>query len=169
NEIPLLISMRRVETDGQEEFLATVGQRIYTVNACTSCHGTDRRGSNAFPSLRNLARSKSEQEVRRLLRTGKGQMPALPNISDQDMDALIAYLYEKHELKNPRFQPVGNPDERDYRYAHSGWTVLTDEEGYPGVKPPWGTLNAIDLNKGEILWKVPLGVYPELVARGIPP
>ena len=50
----------------------------------------------------------------------------------------------------------------------NGWTVLTDKEGYPGVKPPWGTLNAIDLNKGELLWKVPLGEYPELVKRGIP-
>jgi len=44
---------------------------------------------------------------------------------------------------------------------------LTDKEGFPGVKPPWGTLNAIDLNKGEILWQVPLGEYPELAKRGI--
>ena len=43
-----------------------------------------------------------------------------------------------------------------------------NEDGYPAVAPPWGTLNAIDLNKGEILWKVPLGEYEELTAKGYP-
>jgi len=35
------------------------------------------------------------------------------------------------------------------------------------IAPHWDTLNAVDLNKGEILWKVPLGEYPQLVAKGI--
>lgn len=169
NEIPLLISMRRIEAEGQEEFLATVGRRIYTVNACTSCHGADRRGSNAFPSLRNIARTRTEEDVKQLVRSGKGQMPSYPNLNDDDLEALTAFLFEKEDLKNPRFTSANNDPGRSYRYAHSGWNVLTDEEGYPGVKPPWGTLNAIDLNTGEILWKVPLGVYPELIARGLPP
>jgi len=55
------------------------------------------------------------------------------------------------------------------RYAHNGWVVLTDQFGYPGIKPPWGTLNAIDLNTGELKWKIALGEYPELSAKGIPP
>ena len=33
--------------------------------------------------------------------------------------------------------------------------------------PPWGTLNAVDLNTGKYLWKIPLGEYPELAAKGI--
>jgi quinoprotein glucose dehydrogenase len=44
---------------------------------------------------------------------------------------------------------------------------FTDPDGYPAISPPWGTLNAVDLDKGEILWKVPLGEYPELAAKGI--
>jgi quinoprotein glucose dehydrogenase len=96
-------------------------------------------------------------------------MPSYPNLNDDDLEALTAFLFEKEDLKNPRFTSANNDPGRSYRYAHSGWNVLTDEEGYPGVKPPWGTLNAIDLNTGEILWKVPLGVYPELIARGLPP
>lgn len=169
NEIPFFISMRPIEIDGQEEFLASAGKRIYTLNACTSCHGADRAGTNVYPSLRNLGKTKTEKQVAALLKTGKGQMPAFPNISQEDMDALLAYLFDKTDVKNPRFVNVSNAAERKYRYAHSGWNVLTDADGYFGVKPPWGTLNAIDLNKGEILWKVPLGVYPELVAKGLPP
>jgi quinoprotein glucose dehydrogenase len=44
---------------------------------------------------------------------------------------------------------------------------LGDLTGHPGIKPPWGTLSAIDLNRGEIAWQVPLGEYPDLVKRGI--
>ena len=51
-------------------------------------------------------------------------------------------------------------------YTHTGYNRFLDPDGYPAVKPPWGTLNAIDLNTGEYLWRVPLGEYPELVAQG---
>ena len=53
-------------------------------------------------------------------------------------------------------------------YSHTGYARFLDKDGYPAIKPPWGLLNAIDLNRGEILWQVPLGEYPELTARGIP-
>ena len=53
-------------------------------------------------------------------------------------------------------------------YKHMGYERFVDEEGYPGVKPPWGTLTAIDLNNGTIKWQVPLGEDEKLTARGIP-
>ena len=43
-----------------------------------------------------------------------------------------------------------------------------DKDGYPAIKPPWGSLSAIDLNTGEYRWRIPLGERPELKARGIP-
>ena len=44
---------------------------------------------------------------------------------------------------------------------------LRDLNGYPGVKPPWGTLTAINLNTGKIIWQVPLGYYKNLKSKGI--
>src|SRR5262249_3251460 len=38
---------------------------------------------------------------------------------------------------------------------------------YPCQQPPWGELVAINANTGNIAWKIPLGIYEELVAKGI--
>src|SRR5690606_5194294 len=54
-------------------------------------------------------------------------------------------------------------------WTHTGYRRWLDSSGYPAVRPPWGTLNAIDLNTGEYLWRTTLGEFPELTARGIPP
>ena len=44
-----------------------------------------------------------------------------------------------------------------------------DKSGYPCVQPPWGTLNAVDLNEGRIVWRIPLGVIEALQRKGVPP
>jgi len=43
-----------------------------------------------------------------------------------------------------------------------------DQDRYPCQQPPWGTLNAVDLNTGEMVWKVPLGVVDALTAKDVP-
>ena len=53
-------------------------------------------------------------------------------------------------------------------FKHTGYIQFLDHEGYPAIKPPWGLLNAIDLNTGEFAWRVPLGEHPELTKRGVP-
>ena len=43
-----------------------------------------------------------------------------------------------------------------------------DRDGYPCNAPPWAELFAINANTGDIVWRVPLGEYKELTAKGIP-
>lgn len=64
--------------------------------------------------------------------------------------------------------PSSDPnDAQNLPYRFTGYKKFYDPDGYPAVAPPWGTLNAINLNTGEYLWKIPLGEYPALVAQGI--
>jgi len=53
-------------------------------------------------------------------------------------------------------------------YSFTGYNKFLTKEGYPAVNPPWGTLNAIDLNTGEYVWKIPFGEFEELKKKGIP-
>ena len=55
----------------------------------------------------------------------------------------------------------------DSKYINDGYIRFLDPDGYPAIKPPWGTLSSIDLNEGKISWQIPLGEYPELVAQGL--
>lgn len=59
------------------------------------------------------------------------------------------------------------PEEASYDYTHAGYFRFLDQDGYPAIKPPWGVLNAIDLNRGQFLWRVPLGEHAELSARSV--
>jgi glucose dehydrogenase len=42
-----------------------------------------------------------------------------------------------------------------------------DQQGYPCNAPPWSELMAVSSTTGDIAWRVPLGEYPELKAKGI--
>jgi quinoprotein glucose dehydrogenase len=69
-----------------------------------------------------------------------------------------------------RTRPAATPratSPTDLKYNFTGYYRWYDPDGYPAVAPPWGTLNAINLNSGEYAWKIPLGEYPELAAQGL--
>ena len=89
-------------------------------------------------------------------------MPSFPNLSAADVNAVAQYVLSG---ENKELAPANGPSAAKYRFT--GYRRLLDPDGYPAVQPPWGTLNAIDLNTGEYAWKVPLGEYPALVAQGL--
>ena len=128
---------------------------------CQSCHGVDRQGvPPLFPSL--LGSTKTKDEMARGIRDGQGLMPAFPQLSKTEVNDVLAYI------RSPIGTQVELPEASSRtRYYFEGHIPFRGPNGEPGVRPPWGTLNAIDLLGGDLLWQVPLGEYPELVAKGI--
>jgi glucose dehydrogenase len=63
---------------------------------------------------------------------------------------------------------VPDPGGEGYRNEFA-YTRFWDDNKYPCQQPPWGELVAISANTGDIVWKIPFGVYPELIAKGIAP
>jgi quinoprotein glucose dehydrogenase len=138
------------------------GRQIYLTN-CAECHGDDLAGAPPqIPSLTNAGDRRGAKEIASIVAQGAGRMPAFPNLQQADVDALVNYLIsgESKELA-----PEAGAAEAKYRFT--GYHKFLDSEGYPAVQPPWGTLNAINLNTGEYAWKIPLGEYPELAAKGM--
>jgi quinoprotein glucose dehydrogenase len=85
-------------------------------------------------------------------------------MSEPDLKALLDYL-----MLRDRSFPAETPKTERPVYSFAGYPRFYDPDGYPANKPPWGTLNCIDLNSGKLEWKVPLGEYPALAAKGTPP
>ncbi len=56
--------------------------------------------------------------------------------------------------------------EDGYKFRIPSYEKFVDHEGFPGVKPPWGHMTAIDLRSGDFAWREVLGEYPVLASRG---
>jgi quinoprotein glucose dehydrogenase len=140
------------------------GGRALYLQQCASCHRDDREGAPPqIPSLTGIAQRKQPQEIATVVLKGAGRMPGFPNLRPDDVAAIVQYLVTGTDA------PVDRPGATDaeLKYRFTGYNRFVDPEGYPAVAPPWGTLNAIHLNTGEYAWKIPLGEYPALAAKGI--
>jgi quinoprotein glucose dehydrogenase len=117
--------------------------------------------------LRNLEKKYTPVQVASIIEKGKGVMPAFTHLSEQDRQNIMRYVLDlgrSKEEKQGIFERA-----QDIYYSNTGYNRFLTAAGYPAVKPPWGTLNAIDLQEGKILWQKPLGQFPELVKKGLPP
>jgi quinoprotein glucose dehydrogenase len=163
NEMAWILEMLKLPPPGEG---GPLGERLY-VRHCTVCHGLDRKGDpeHQFPAIDTVKNRLPRADFLRLLEDGKGVMPAFAFLSGPRREALAAYVYGEPEADHGEAEAkeAGRP------YTHLGYNRFLDPEGYPAVKPPWGTLSAIDLDAGEIRWSVPLGELPQLDARGLPP
>ncbi len=150
---------------------ASAGADVYG-SKCAVCHGDHREGKPpTFPALAGVASHLSTQQIQDRIHQGKGLMPSFPGLAGKELDGLLAYLATAQNGIDP------DPDHdaiysstaegAPMKYRITGSRDFLDPDGYPGIKPPWGTLNAIDLNTGKYLWKIPLGEYPALAAQGL--
>jgi glucose dehydrogenase len=150
--------------------LAT-GVSVYR-SKCAGCHGEHREGKlPGIPGLKDVGKRLSVREIEDMVDQGKGQMPAFPKLEDTALQGLLTYLATEPSAVDP------DPDHdaiyssttegAPMKYRITGSRDFLDPDGYPAISPPWGTLNAIDLNTGQYLWKIPLGEYPALAATGL--
>lgn len=181
SEMPWALTM--VDVPKQEALTAENSGPVTYAKYCASCHGTELEGNGAsYPALVSLGEKYQDKQVLGIINNGKNMMPAFRHIPEPQKQALVNFLLHKEERGAAAVaasaatakEPTGNDKLRnsvmdEVPYRMTGYNRFLDKEGYPGIKPPWGTLNAVDLNSGKLLWKVPLGEYEELTKKGIPP
>ena len=144
------------------------GQRLYGTY-CAACHGYGNPRNPGSPALSQIKDLRTKEEVLQQLMEGKGQMPSFTFLSEQERNALIAYLWDEGkevQLNAEVFKPSLSAD---IPFLSTGHNEIKDPEGFPANKRPWGTLTSINLDEGRIVWQVPLGTYPELEKRGLDP
>ncbi len=169
NEIAYSLGMMKL--DNSADMTPYKRGRNEFAQRCSSCHGMDRKGGTHMgftPSLLGLGERITKKGLETIIRDGRGRMPPNPWMfrrGPERFDALAEFVLDTE--RDPNAADIENPEE--FIYSHTSKTELLDQEGYPAIKPPWGTLTAINLNEGAIKWQVPLGEYPELTARGVPP
>jgi quinoprotein glucose dehydrogenase len=181
NEVPsTLIMIDAPQKQTGEGSLEERAMATYS-NFCMSCHGQNLKGNgDEFPSLFRLNEKYSPPQIKKIINQGINRMPSFEQVPEKEKNELVEFLMdiseekiagllalEKENLnsKSPKDQPV---EKEEIPYLMAGYTRFVDKNGYPGNTPPWGTLNAVDLNSGKLLWKVPLGEYAELTKKGIP-
>ncbi|SDL64702.1 quinoprotein glucose dehydrogenase [Daejeonella rubra] len=163
NEMAWLFSLSKKSIPSA---VASTGKSLY-LNNCQSCHKSDFSGNpqSGYPALVGIRERLGRTVTSNLIKSGKGMMPGFSQISDQERQAIISYIFgeEKDEIL-----PVAKDEYPDVPYQFNGYNKFLDEKGYPAITPPWGTLTAINLNTGQHLWQIPLGELKELSKKGIP-
>ncbi len=186
NDSPEIDHIQKVERKNNTSNLSVYNQgKALYLKYCATCHGKDRDGDDPInPSLRNLQSKTTKEEALTKIRKGSGRMPAFSNILQGKEEAIITYLFEIQNTKPSRaeadlFEIHNNKlsvkeNERlkdDTASVYLNMTPFShwyDPSGHPAIKPPWGTLSAINLNTGEYEWKIAIGNYPELQEKGAP-
>jgi quinoprotein glucose dehydrogenase len=163
NEMPWVMKLKKQTSNKGKS-----GGELYRDN-CAGCHGKNRQGRPPdFPSLIDVSNRLAEWDIFTRIQTGGGRMPAFSSLDVDQIESLITYLQTGSDPP-PTDNTTKDTPSTTPEPAYSLGTIseFLDPDGYPAVSPPWGTLNAINLNTGRYAWKIPFGEYPELAATGL--
>ena len=153
SDVPWIAAMRdtaKIPTSAA----ARSGAQVYAT-MCASCHGSDKSGRDRAPSLIGVSKRLSAKQIQELLEHGRGFMPSFANLPQEEKRRVTAYLLGTRVSSVPRVKSQKKILRSPYEFA--GYERWRDSTGFPAIKPPWGTLSAIDLNTGEYRWRIPLG------------
>ena len=125
--------------------------------------GSDR-ASPLAPSLVDIGDAHTRDEIATIIRQGRAACRRFPTWARRNINDVVEFLVTG---KDKAEDPNGDKRSEWLKYRSDGYDIFLDPDGYPPITPPWGTLNAIDLNAGTIRWKIPFGEFPELVAKGL--
>ena len=171
NEMPWIMEMKAVKKkEIRKETKFAAGKRLFE-EQCAVCHGENKKGLGNNPSVENISSRFDEKTLTTLLNNGRRMMPSFKRLLASEKQAIAIYLLDLPD-KNGIYSDSGKRKETAYdrvSYKMAGYNKFLTPEGRPAISPPWGSLNAINLKTGKLLWKTPLGEYPELKKLGVPP
>lgn len=168
NQMAWILQMFDVDPTEQGENFGKAGLRLYKQN-CQSCHGPERKGSGNYPSIVDVGKKYDPRSFIEFINAGRRMMPAFQHLSQQDKNAIASFVLnlQKEQLQAYKPKLSALDSFRMLPYEISGYNKFITKSGLPGLSPPWGVLNAIDLNTGEYVWKTTLGEDPFFKAKGI--
>lgn len=170
SEMPYILTMIDAKkAPVKDEYFAEAGARLFTKN-CMICHGQNRQGSGENPSLIDVNKKYTEPKILALLETGRRMMPAFKQLPAQEKEAIVSFITNNEaEGQKPFIKEKTTIDPYlDIPYQMTGYNKFLTQEGLPAISPPWGTLNAVNLNTGKIMWKIPLGENKAMMEKGYP-
>ncbi|MFT3701645.1 MAG: PQQ-binding-like beta-propeller repeat protein [Agriterribacter sp.] len=168
NEMAWILKMFDADASKKQENYLQAGERLYKQN-CMSCHGADRKGTGNYPSITEVNKKYTPPAFIEFINAGRRMMPAFKHLSEQDKNAIASFVLNIRTASQKTYirQMSAIDSFRAIPYQMSGYNKFITKSELPALAPPWGTLNAIDLNTGEHLWKTTLGEDSIFKAKGI--
>jgi quinoprotein glucose dehydrogenase len=169
SDVPWIAAMRAAAQLGPRTGLPRKGPAVYAA-VCARCHGAERQGHGRALPLIDLPARLSADDVRQIIERGRGFMPSFAGLPEAEKRAVIQFLgFSLPPLPDTASPPPAPPSPSLSPYEFVGYERWRDSSDLPAIRPPWGTLSAIDLNTGEYRWRIPLGQHPAVKGgRGSP-